>query len=180
MSNIRPFQGHWPDIHPSAFIAPTAVLIGQVKIGPRASVWDGCVLRGDVSFIEIGEETNVQDGTIIHLTSATIGTRAIPTIVGARVTIGHCALLHACTVGDDAFVGMRATMLDESSLATGSMLGAGALLTPRKAIAPGELWVGSPARKMKSLEPTAMDGFRHSAAHYVRLAQAHKNELDQG
>lgn len=174
---IRPFDGHYPDIHETAFIAPTAVIIGRVKIGPRASVWDGCVLRGDVSYIEIGEDTNVQDGTVIHLTSATMGSTAIPTIVGARVTIGHCALLHACTVADDAFVGMRATMLDETSLATGAMLGAGALLTPRKAVPSGELWVGSPARKARDLDAKALDGFRLSAAHYVDLAQKHKSEI---
>ena len=176
--NIRPYEGHWPEIDPTAYIAPTAVIIGRVKIGARASVWDGCVLRGDVSYIEIGEETNVQDGTVIHLTSATMGTKAIPTIVGARVTIGHCALLHACTVADDAFVGMRGTMLDESSIATGSMLGAGGLLTPRKQIPEGELWVGSPARKAKSLNENAMSGFRLSAAHYVDLAQKHKAEIE--
>ena len=177
MTNIRPYAGHWPDIDPSAFIAPTAVIIGRVKIGPRASVWDGCVLRGDVSYIEVGEETNVQDGTVIHLTSATMGTKAIPTRIGARVTIGHCALLHACTVDDDAFVGMRATLLDESHLASDAMLGAGALLTPRKAVPAGELWLGSPARRVRALTPEALDGFRLSAAHYVELAQKHKAEL---
>ncbi len=165
-----------PDIDPSAYIAPTAVIIGRVKIGPRASVWDGCVLRGDVSYIEIGEETNVQDGTVIHLTSATMGAKAIPTIVGKRVTIGHCALLHACVVEDDAFVGMRGTLLDESCISTGAMLGAGGLLTPRKVIPSGELWVGSPARKAKSLNESALSGFRLSAAHYVDLAQTHKRE----
>jgi len=175
--HIRPYEGHWPEIDPSAYIAPTAVIIGRVKIGPRASVWDGCVLRGDVSHIEIGEETNVQDGTVIHLTSATLNTQAIPTLVGARVTIGHCALLHACTVEDDGFVGMRATMLDESHVASGAMLGAGALLTPRKAVPTGELWVGSPARKARDLGPEALEDFRKSAAHYVNLAQQHKHEL---
>ena len=174
MSQIREYEGHVPDIHPSAYIAPTAVIIGQVKIGARASIWDGCVLRGDVSHIEIGEETNVQDGTVIHLTSATMGAKAIPTLVGARVTIGHCALLHACTVADDAFIGMRATLLDESRVETGAMLGAGALLTPRKVVPSGELWVGSPARLAKPLPATALDGFRLSAAHYVTLAQTHK------
>ncbi len=173
MSQIRPFQGHWPDIHPTAFIAPTAVIIGRVKIGARASVWDGCVLRGDVAHIDIGEETNVQDGTVIHLTSETMGSRAIPTLVGARVTLGHCALLHACTVGDDAFVGMRATMLDESTVETGAMLGAGALLTPRKTVPSGQLWVGNPARKARDLGPEALRQFRASADHYVGLAAEH-------
>lgn len=177
MSNIRPFNGHHPEIHETAFIAPTAVIVGQVKIGPRASVWDGCVLRGDVSHIHIGEETNVQDGTVIHLTSATMGSKAIPTIVGARVTIGHCALLHACVVEDDAFIGMRATLLDETHVSTGAMLGAGALLTPRKSVPAGELWVGSPARKAKALHENAISGFRLSAAHYVDLAKQHKDEL---
>ncbi|MGB0785614.1 MAG: gamma carbonic anhydrase family protein [Alphaproteobacteria bacterium] len=177
MKNIRSFKGYTPTIHPSAFIAPTAVIIGRVKIGPRSSVWDGCVLRGDVSFIEIGEETNVQEGTVIHLTSETIGTQAIPTIIGSRVTIGHCALLHACTVGDDAFIGMRSTMLDESIVESGGMLGAGALLTPRKILPSGELWVGNPARKVRSLGPDALQGFRLSAAHYVSLAKEHATEL---
>ena len=156
------------------------MIIGQVRIGPRASVWDGCVLRGDVSYIDIGEETNVQDGTIIHLTSATSESAAIATLVGKRVTIGHCALLHACVVEDDAFVGMRGILLDESRISTGAMLGAGGLLTPRKTIPSGELWLGSPARKAKSLEDSALADFRHSAAHYVELAQAHARENAAG
>ena len=174
MDHIRPFNGHWPDIDETAYIAPTAVIIGRVKIGPRASVFDGCVLRGDVSYIEIGEETNVQDGTVIHLTSATMGAAAIPTIVGKRVTIGHCALLHACTVEDDAFVGMRGTLLDESYIETGGMLGAGGLLTAAKRLPAGQLWVGNPARHARDLGPEAMAGFRQSAAHYVDLSQEFK------
>lgn len=174
MENIRSFGGHWPEIDETAYIAPTAVIIGRVKIGPRASVFDGCVLRGDVSYIEIGEETNVQDGTVIHLTSATMGSAAVPTLVGKRVTIGHCALLHACTVEDDAFVGMRGTMLDDTYIETGGMLGAGGLLTPRKRIPTGQLWVGNPAKFARDLAPQAIDGFKLSAAHYVALSQEFK------
>ena len=179
MTHIRPFQGHWPDIHPTAFIAPTAVVIGRVKIGARASIWDGCILRGDVSYIDIGEETNVQDGSIIHLTSEAMGNEAIPTLIGARVTIGHGALLHACTVDNDAFIGMRATLLDESRVKTGAMLGAGALLTPRKTVPSSELWVGNPARKVRDLGTEALHKFRASADHYVSLAREHMAGLEK-
>lgn len=167
--DIRPFNGIWPKIHPDAYIAPTAVIIGDVEIGERASIWDGCILRGDVNFIRIGARTNVQDGTIVHVT-----TNGWPTVVGEDVTIGHGAMLHACTVGDRAFIGMRATMLDEAVVEEGGMLAAGALLSPGKRVVAGELWAGMPAKQMRLLATDAAEGFRASAQHYVRLAHAHK------
>jgi carbonic anhydrase/acetyltransferase-like protein (isoleucine patch superfamily) len=167
--DVRPFNGIWPKIHPDAYIAPTAVIIGDVAIGEQASIWDACVLRGDVNYIRIGARTNLQEGTIVHVT-----TSGWPTVVGEDVTIGHGAMLHACTVGDLAFIGMRATMLDQAVVDERGMLAAGALLSPGKQVATGELWAGMPAKRMRLLAADAAEGFMASAQHYVRLAHAHK------
>ena len=128
-------------MHPTAFIAETAILIGDVEVGEGASIWYHCVLRGDTNYIRVGARANVQDGTIVH-----VNRKTFPAIIGADVTIGHAAIIHACTLEDRAFVGMGATVLDGAVIEEGGMLAAGALLTPNKRIGRGELWQGSPAR----------------------------------
>ncbi len=166
---ILPYQGMHPTIHPTAFIAPGAVVIGNVTIGPEVGVWFGCVIRGDVQSITIGARTNVQDGTIIHVTR-TDG----PTRIGAGVTIGHRALLHACTVEDGAFIGMGATLLDGAVVEKGGMLAAGALLTPGKRVPGGELWAGNPARLMRPLTQAEKDFFPVSEENYVRHVREYR------
>jgi carbonic anhydrase/acetyltransferase-like protein (isoleucine patch superfamily) len=173
MALIRDHHGISPRIHPSAFIAENAVIIGDVEIGAHASVWYGCVLRGDLNAIRIGAGTNIQDGTVIHVAADRPGQTPYPTIVGADVTVGHMALLHACTVGDDGFVGMKACLLDGSKIEASGMLAAGALLTPGKVVPSGELWGGSPARFMRTLGPDQDRSFKESAAHYVQLAKSY-------
>lgn len=159
---ILPYNGIYPIIHPTAFIAPGAVVIGNVTLGAEVGVWFGCVIRGDVQSITIGARTNIQDGTIIHVTR-TDG----PTRIGAGVTIGHRALLHACTVGDGAFIGMGATLLDGAVVESGAMLAAGALLTPGKRVPTGQLWAGNPARMMRELTDKEREFFSVSEANYV-------------
>lgn len=161
-----PFEGMMPRIHPTAFIAPTAVLIGDVEVAEGASVWFHCVLRGDTNHIRIGARTNIQDGTIIHVNHDTH-----PTVIGADVTVGHAAIIHACTLHDRAFVGMGATVLDGAVIEEGGLLAAGALLTPGKRIGRNELWQGSPARLNRVMEEEERAKFDLNAAHYAELAQ---------
>jgi len=154
-----------PKIHPSAWIAPTAAVIGDVEIGPDCGIWFHCVLRGDTNFIRIGARTNIQDGTIIH-----VDARTFPTIIGNDVTVGHAAIIHACTLNDRAFVGMGATVLDGAVIHEGGMLAAGGLLTPNKVIGPNELWAGSPAQLKRVMSEEERAGFDQTAPHYIELA----------
>ena len=160
-----PFEGRLARVHPTAFIAPTAVLIGDVEIGEHASVWFHCVLRGDTNVIRIGARSNIQDGTIIHVNAITH-----PTLIGSDVTVGHAAIIHACTLADRAFVGMGATVLDGAVIEEGGLLAAGALLTPGKRIGPNELWQGSPARLNRVMDAEERARFDQIAVHYVDLA----------
>ncbi len=173
MALIRDHHGKSPRVHPSAFIAENAVIIGDVEIGPEASIWYGCVLRGDLNYIRIGAGTNIQDGAVIHVAADRPGQTPYPTIVGEGVTVGHMALLHACVVEDGGFVGMKACLLDGSKIEAGAMLAAGALLTPGKSVPSGQLWGGSPARFMRQLGPEQDRSFKESAQHYVQLAKTY-------
>lgn len=171
---LRPHGGVMPSVDPGAFVAETAVLIGRVTVEAGASIWYGCVLRGDVSSIHIGRDTNIQDGTVIHCRSAR-GPEAPdqPCRIGARVTVGHMALLHACTVADDAFIGMQATVMDYGVVESGAMVAAGALVTPGKRVKSGELWAGSPAKMLRQLSEDEIAGFKAQAEHYCALARSY-------
>ncbi len=162
-------DGIAPRVHPSAFIAPTAAVIGDVEIGAESGVWFGCVVRGDTNFIRIGARTNVQDGTIVHVDHATF-----PTIIGDDVTIGHAAVVHACTLKDRAFVGIGATVLDGAVIEEGGMLGACGLLTPGKVIGRYELWTGSPARLKRVMDEDERRKFDRNAAEYRMLAARYR------
>ena len=165
---IEPFNGIVPEIHPSAWVHPSAVVIGRVKIGARASVWPGCVLRGDIEPIEIGEETSFQDQSVAH-TSA-----GFPVKIGKGVVVGHRATLHGAVVGDHAMIGMGANLLDGSEVGAGSILAAGALLTEGKKISPGSLAVGMPARVVRPVTPEETKRILQGAAEYVKRAASYK------
>jgi carbonic anhydrase/acetyltransferase-like protein (isoleucine patch superfamily) len=167
---VLPYKGVSPDIHATAFVAPGASVVGDVAIGEDANVWFGCVLRGDVDVIRIGKRSNIQDGTMVHLS------RNAPTIVGDDVTVGHGAILHGCTLMDRSFVGMGATLLDGSVVESGAMVGAGALLTMGKRVPSGELWGGAPAKFLRKLRPEEIEGIKTRAEHYVELARQYKTE----
>jgi len=145
---ILPYGGKTPVIAEDAFIAPGAVLIGDVTVGSRSSGWFGCVLRADEAPIRVGERTNLQDGTVVHVHGEKQGT-----IIGDDVSVGHMCLLHACTLDDRAYVGMGAQILDEGRVEGGAMLAAGALLTPGKTVPAGEVWSGRPASLMREISP---------------------------
>ena len=163
---ILPYKGIMPKIHERAFIAPNACIAGDVEIGEDSNIWFGVQMRGDVHEIRIGKRTNIQDGTIIHVTSGVAGT-----YIGDGVTVGHNSIIHACTLETNSFVGMGAIILDEVVVESGAMVAAGALVTPRKRVPKGELWAGNPARKLRDLTQADLDFFPVSAENYVRLSK---------
>ncbi|MBI1365004.1 MAG: gamma carbonic anhydrase family protein [Alphaproteobacteria bacterium] len=164
-----------PKIHESAFIAPGAVICGDVEVMENASVWYGCVLRGDTNKIAIGKGSNIQDGTVIHVDDPMWG--GSPTIIGENALIGHRCMLHGCTIEDGGFVGMCATVLDRATVKTGAFLAAGAFLGPGKTVPAGEMWAGMPARKFRDLKEGEDKFALIGAAHYVEEAAAHAEAL---
>ncbi len=169
MSGILAFEGQVPRIDAGAWVAPTAIVLGDVEIGAGSSVWFHCVLRGDTNFIRIGARTNIQDGSILHVNRETF-----PCILGDDVTVGHATIVHACVVEDGGFVGMGATVLDGAVIEAGGVLAAGALLPPGKRIGRNELWMGSPAALHRVLGEAERAHFAATAAHYVELAARHR------
>jgi carbonic anhydrase/acetyltransferase-like protein (isoleucine patch superfamily) len=157
-----------PEIDPTAYVAPAAVLMGAVTLGPKASVWPGSVLRGDIESIEIGEGSNVQDGTIVHLADD-LGVK-----VGRYVTIGHAAMIHACTIEDECLIGMKATVLDGAVVGRRSIIGAGAVVTKGMLVPPGSLVLGMPAKVIRPLSGEEQADLKHWAEKYVRVAAFHK------
>jgi carbonic anhydrase/acetyltransferase-like protein (isoleucine patch superfamily) len=177
---IIPFHGGTPRINPTAFVAPGARLIGDIEIGPEASIWYNVVLRGDVNRIRIGARTNIQDGSVLHVDSPRPGHEAgHPTIIGEEVLIGHLAMVHGCILHDGAFVGLGAIVMDGCEIESGGMLAAGGLLTPDRRIPAGELWAGRPARYVRHLSPEEQAMNRAGVFHYVELAKRHREALGQ-
>jgi len=158
-----------PDVHDSAFIAGSATISGDVRIGEQASVWFNCVLRGDVQMIAIGARTNIQDGAVIHGS-----TGGPPTDIGADVTVGHRAVLHGCTVEDKAFIGIGAIVLDRAVIRRQGMLAAGAVLTSGKEVGPKELWVGNPARFVRRLTDAEIQNMTINVQRYVALGRQYR------
>ena len=171
---ILPYRGILPKIAPDAFIAETAVVIGDVEIGSGSSIWYGCVLRGDVNKIRVGRDTNLQDGTIVHVNHDPAGDYretggGMPTHIGDGVVVGHMALIHACTLEDGSFVGMRAVVMDQAVVESRAMVAGGALVAPGKRVASGQLWVGSPARPARELTREELDLIPYLARTYREL-----------
>lgn len=163
--NLWPYRGVLPTIHDTAFIAPGTHVIGDAQIGERASIWFNCVVRADVHSIRIGARSNVQDGSIVHVTGGKFGT-----FIGDDVLIGHQCVIHGCRIENEAFIGMGATVMDGCVIERGAMLGAGSLLSPGKTIKSGQLWLGRPARYVRDLTPEEIEANRASVLHYVELA----------
>lgn len=173
---IQPYRGLAPTFHPSAFVAPGAVVIGDVTLGAGTSIWYGCVVRGDVNRITIGEGTNIQDGTVIHCNRDVTGADyrqsggGMPCHIGRHITVGHMALLHACILEDGCFIGMRAVVMDGAVVESGAMVAAGALVTPNKRVPKGQLWAGSPAKYLRDLTPAEIKMMHDSPRDYAVLA----------
>lgn len=171
MQQLWPHKGKIPVIGEKVYIAPGVHLIGDVTVGDDSSIWHNCVLRGDMNDIKIGKRTNIQDGSVVHVSSKGQGT-----YVGDDVTVGHMALLHACTIEDAAFIGMMACVMDDCYIETGAMVAAGSLVTQRTRIPAGQLWGGHPAIFMRNLSEDEIRGIRRTAIHYVETKNIYLDE----
>ena len=176
---IRTFQGIAPTLGARSYVDDAAIVIGDVVLGDDVSIWPGTVIRGDVNFIRIGDRTNVQDGTIIHVTHD--GPYGKPggfaTVIGSDVTIGHGAIVHACVIEDACLIGMGSIVLDGAVVRKHGFVGAGAVIAPGKVVGSGELWLGNPARCVRKLSEAEIGQLYYSAQHYVRLKDKY---LDAG
>ncbi|HET7611560.1 MAG TPA: gamma carbonic anhydrase family protein [Rhodanobacteraceae bacterium] len=170
MTNLRAYRDVAPRLGARVYVDPAATVIGDVELGDDVSLWPGAVVRGDVERIRIGARTNVQDTAVLHVThDGPYSPGGFPCIVGSDVTIGHGAVVHACTVGDRCLIGMHATLLDGVVVERHAFVGAGALVPPGKVVGEGELWVGNPARCVRRLGDSEIEALRYSASHYVEL-----------
>lgn len=170
MSPLRAYRGVLPKLGARVYIDPAATVIGDVELGDDVSIWPGVVLRGDVERIRIGARSNVQDGSVVHVThDGPYTPGGFPCSIGADVTVGHAAMLHACTVEDGCLIGMHATVLDGAVVQHHAFVGAGALVAPGKVVGRGELWIGNPARCVRKLGEREIEALQYSAAHYVEL-----------
>ncbi len=180
-TTIAAIHGKSPKIHDSAFVAPGCRIIGDVEIGPDASIWYNCVIRGDVNRIVIGARSNIQDGTVVHCESRQPeNPEGCATIIGDDVLIGHMAMLHGCTLEDRAFVGMSAIVMDACRIGSDAMLAAGAHLTPGKEIPARQLWVGRPAKYARDLSDKQIERMGRGTAHYIENARLHAAALADG
>ncbi|HVR80908.1 MAG TPA: gamma carbonic anhydrase family protein [Luteimonas sp.] len=169
--NIRPYHGTLPTFGDRVYIDPAASVIGDVVLGDDVSLWPGTVVRGDVNFIRIGARSNLQDGTVVHVSHdgphAKLG--GFATVIGDDVTIGHNAIIHACRIEDAVLIGMGAIVLDGVVVKKHGFIGAGALIAPGKVVGAGELWLGNPAKMVRMLSDAEIEALYYSAQHYVRL-----------
>ena len=168
---LRPFQSQRPELGANVYVDPAAQVIGRVTLADDVSIWPGAVLRGDVNYIRVGARSNIQDGTVVHVTHDGPYTPAggIPTVVGEDVTVGHKCLLHACRVGDRCLIGMGAIVMDGAILEDEVLLAAGSLVPPGKRLETGWLYRGSPARAVREITAREREQLAYSARHYVAL-----------
>ena len=165
---IKEYKGIEPKIDETAFIAESADVVGQVTIERNANIWYGTVLRGDDNYITVGENTNIQDGSIVHISEK------FPTIIGNNVTVGHKSIIHGCEIGDNTLIGMGSIVLDGAKVGEFTLLGAGSLVPPGKEIPSGVLAMGSPAKVIRELSQEEKENLTKSALKYVKLANNHK------
>ena len=173
---IRDFEDQLPDIHPSSYIDDKALVIGDVKIGEHCSIWPFTVIRGDVNTIQIGNNTNIQDNSVLHVThDGAYNPGGYDLKIGNNVTVGHRVILHGCHVGDNCLIGMGTTIMDGAVIESFNLIGAGSLITPNKHLEEGYLWTGSPARKVRKLTEAEIKSIEYSAQHYIKLKNRHQN-----
>lgn len=168
---IRPLGRVRPVVASSAFVHPSAEVIGHVRLGDGSSVWPGAVLRGDIEKIRVGANANIQDNAVLHTD------HGMPTVVGRNVTVGHGAILHSCRVGDGALIGMGSILLGGSVVGKGALIGAGSLVTPGARIPAGHLALGRPARAVRPLTAKEKAGLKKNARQYILYARRHKQSL---
>ncbi|MEW8042337.1 MAG: gamma carbonic anhydrase family protein [Candidatus Thiodiazotropha endolucinida] len=176
MSKLRRFETNYPDIADDAYVDEHAIVIGDVTIASHSSVWPMCVIRGDVHRIRIGARSNIQDGSILHVSHDSFyQPGGSPLIIGEGVTVGHKVLLHGCEVADNCFIGMGSIILDGAVIESLTMLGAGSLVSQGKKLEGGYLWLGQPARRVRPLSDREKEIMLYNAEHYVKLAQRHRD-----
>lgn len=175
---IRDFESKKPVIAETAYVDEAALVIGDVEIGADTSIWPMTVVRGDIHTIRIGERSNIQDGSILHVThDSEHQPGGSPLQIGDDVTVGHQVILHACTVGSRCLIGMGSVIMDDAVIEDGSMIGAGSQINPGKHIEGGYLWLGRPARRVRELTEREIGYLEYSAAHYVKLMRRHQAGL---
>jgi carbonic anhydrase/acetyltransferase-like protein (isoleucine patch superfamily) len=173
--NIRSFNKIIPRIEEGSFVDPAAVVIGEVHLGKNTSIWPCAVLRGDVNSITIGEGSNVQDGSMLHVTHKNAeDPHGAPLVIGKQVTIGHHVTLHGCTIGNEVLVGMGSVVLDRAIIEDRVLVGAGSLVPPGKRLQSGYLYLGNPVKQVRPLNEKEIAFFSYSADHYQRLASQHE------
>jgi len=176
MKNIRNFEQHTPKIDDSAWIDEAAVVIGDVEIGAHSNIWPGTIVRGDIHHIRIGDNTNIQDASILHIShDSEFLPGGAPLTIGNGVTVGHKVILHGCTIKDNSLIGMGAIVMDNAIIESHVVVAAGSVVPGGKTLESGYLYVGSPARRVRKLTEKEIAFFDYSATHYVQLAQRHKN-----
>jgi carbonic anhydrase/acetyltransferase-like protein (isoleucine patch superfamily) len=168
---IRAYRGVYPKVAATAYVDPSAQVIGDVVIGEKASVWPNVTVRGDVNYIRIGDESNVQDNSVLHVEHD-----IYPCIIGNRVTVGHAVVLHGCVIEDDCLIGIGAIVLNGARVGTGSVIAAGALVTERMEIPPGSMVMGMPAKVKRPLTPEERERFRENAQNYVQYREIYREE----
>jgi carbonic anhydrase/acetyltransferase-like protein (isoleucine patch superfamily) len=171
---IRTYKGNWPQIAPTAFIETSAQVIGDVQIGEHSSVWFNCVIRGDVHYIRVGHSTNIQDGTVIHVTNG-----RFPTEIGNHVTIGHGVMIHGCTIKDRSLVGIGSIILDNAIIGEESFIAAGSLVTPGTVIPPRSMVMGSPAKVRREVTESEIKLINRHWQNYIEYKNNYMAEPDQ-
>ena len=179
MTTLKSYNGLTPELAQGVFVEASAILYGDIKVGEDSSVWPLVVARGDVHQIRIGKRTNIQDSCVLHVSrpSSTLPT-GLPLLIGDDVTVGHKAMLHACTIGNRVLIGMGAIVLDGAEIADEVIIGAGSLVPPGKKLASGYLYVGSPVQQVRPLTPTELAFLPESAANYVRLKDEYRAQSE--
>lgn len=171
---IRDFKGIYPDVAPTAYVDETALLIGDVVVGDESSIWPKAVARGDVNYIRIGARTNIQDGSVLHVThDHADAPGGHPLIIGDEVTVGHNVTLHGCTIKNRCLIGMGSIILDGAVLESQVLLAAGSLVPPGKVLEGGYLWMGNPVKKGRPLTEAEIARFGYSARHYLTLKESY-------
>ena len=168
---IKLFEGKQPQLGRNVYVSENAIVIGDVTLGDEVNIWFGAVLRGDMHYIKIGNRTNIQDNSVVHVT-----TKVSPTNIGSGVTVGHGAIIHGCTIEDDCLIGMGAILMDDAVIGAGSLIGAGALIPPNMKIPKNSLVVGSPGKVIRQIKEVEREMILERPQEYIDLASIYLNE----